>query len=259
MRSRRGFLASLGAGGAALGFGLGSIIRGHACDAPRTAAGADTGAVAGAVAGVVAGAVAGAVIEGEPTPLEDLMIEHAVLERVLLIYEAGIRRLATPHGELDPAVIARAGGIIRRYIEDHHERDEEQHVFPRLERVGVELALIQTLRTQHAAGRRLTSEVIDRATAAGVRDPDGRARLAAAMQRFLWMYRPHAARETTVLFPAFRKAVPQAEYDQLRVTLERSERATLGAHVFDTMMSEVCALEAALGIGDLDAFTPEMP
>jgi len=169
----------------------------------------------------------------EETPLEDLMQEHAILERILGVYEQG-----------PPSAIARAAAMVRRYIEDHHERDEEQHVFPRLERVGVCVELIATLRRQHDAGRHLTSRIIE------TQDP-------AAVRAFVRMYRPHAARENTVLFPAFRAALPQGEYDRLRATLEASERASFGDELFERMRDEVARLEREVGIADLASFTPE--
>jgi hemerythrin-like domain-containing protein len=187
-------------------------------------------------------------LEGEATPLEDLMQEHAVLERILLVYEEGSRRLVGGH-ELAPDVLTHAAGLVRRYIEDHHERDEELHIFPRLERVGVELELIQRLRLQHATGRALTSEVIELST--NLRDPARRTRVVESMQRFIRMYRPHAARENTVLFPAFRKAVSQPEYEALRDAVERSERAIYGDHLFETVLDEVHDLETTLGISEL--------
>jgi len=169
----------------------------------------------------------------DETPIEDLMQEHAILERLLGVYEHGT-----------PATIATAAAIVRRYIEDHHERDEERHVFPRLERVGVCVDLIATLRAQHAAGRRLTSQII------ATQDP-------AAVAAFVRMYRPHAARENTVLFPAFRQALPAGEYDRLRETLDASERAEFGNELFETMREQVARLEREVGIADLASFTPE--
>ena len=63
------------------------------------------------------------------TPPEDLMREHGVLKRVLLIYREGIRRLQA--SEQLPADALNAGAaIIRSFIEDYHEQLEEQHVFP---------------------------------------------------------------------------------------------------------------------------------
>jgi hemerythrin-like domain-containing protein len=194
-------------------------------------------------------------IEGHDTPLEDLMREHAVLERVLLVYEESARRLEAGL-DVAPEALGRAAGIVRRYIEDHHERDEETLVFPRLERIDAEVGLIATLRTQHAAGRRLTSEVVTLATLATWHDPAERARLVRAIRLFVRMYRPHAAQENTVLFPTLRKAVSQTEYETLRVELEKSEQAAFGDDPYEAILGEVRELEGALGIGDLAAFTP---
>ncbi len=244
-QSRRGFFvrASGAAAAAALGLGLGTLAkrtalpRGPAATDDRGDADADTW------------------VEVEDTPLEDLMREHAVLDRVLLVYEEGARRLEAG-GDFAPETLARAGGIVRRYIEDHHERDEEQHVFPRLERIGAEIGLIETLRRQHASGRRLTSAVIELATLARIREPATRGRLVEALRLFVRMYRPHAAQENTVLFPSFRKAVSRSEYESLREALEKSERAAFGDHLYENVLDEVSTLERALGIGELAAFTP---
>jgi hemerythrin-like domain-containing protein len=146
-----------------------------------------------------------------------------------------------------PEILAKAGGIVRRYIEDHHERDEETHIFPRLEQIGAELDLLKTLREQHAAGRHLTSDVIGLATLATVRAAPERARLVGAMRLFIRMYRPHAARENTVLFPAFRKAVSEKEYENLQRALEKSEHDAFGDHLYETVLDEVRGLEGALG------------
>jgi hemerythrin-like domain-containing protein len=187
--------------------------------------------------------------------IEDLMREHAVLERVMLIYEEAMRRLET-RADLDPDVLARAAGIVRGYIEDHHERDEERHVFPRLEQTGAELALLATLREQHAAGRRITDAILARATPSGLREP---APLVHAIRTFVRMYRPHAARENTVLFPSLRKALSQAEHERLRDTLEREELAAFGTDLYASTLDEVVHLETELGIAELAGFTPTPP
>ncbi|MGH7438432.1 MAG: hemerythrin domain-containing protein [Polyangiaceae bacterium] len=242
-RSRRRFLAGVGGVGAAvgIGLGLGTVARGSLRHSAAEVEGDEGGADAW--------------IEVEDTAIEDLMREHAVLERVLLVYEEGARRLETG-AEVAAETLAGAAGIVRRYIEDHHERDEETHLFPRLERIGAELALIETLLRQHAAGRRLTSEVLALAAPGTLGDPSARTRLAGALRQFVRMYRPHAAQENTVLFPSFRKAVSRKEYETLRATLEKSERATFGEHLYEGILREVAELERAFGIGELAAFTP---
>jgi hemerythrin-like domain-containing protein len=243
-KSRRRFLAGVGGVGATvgIGLGLGTVARsslGRPASRPTPENDGD----------------AAAWIEVEETPIEDLMREHAVLERVLLVYEEGARRLEAGV-DVRAEILASAGGIVRRYIEDHHERDEETHVFPRLQQIGAEVQLIETLRRQHAAGRRLTSDVVALSTPAGFGDASIRSRLAVTLREFVRMYRPHAAQENTVLFPSFRKAVSLKEYETLRATLEKSERATFGEHLYETVVGEVRELERALGIAELAAFTP---
>src|SRR4051794_34306830 len=69
--------------------------------------------------------------EAPVTPPEDLMREHGVLKRILLVYREGIRRIQG--GEQFPAQPLNAGArIIRGFIEEYHEHLEEQYVFPRL-------------------------------------------------------------------------------------------------------------------------------
>ena len=188
--------------------------------------------------------------EAEVTPGEDLMQEHGVLERVLLIYDECARRIE--HSEpLDPAALTGAAGIIRRFVEEYHEKQEEEFVFPRLEAAQREVALVAVLRRQHQRGREITDDVV-RLSRAGTAGP----KLAQALRAFERMYRPHAAREDTVLFPAFRSVVGGAAYRELGEKFEDREHERFGEHGFENTVAEVARLEAVLGIGDLARFTP---
>ncbi|WP_084809760.1 hypothetical protein [Bradyrhizobium sp. NAS80.1] len=51
----------------------------------------------------------------EVTPPEDLMREHGVLDRVLLLYEAGIRKFSS-NEDFDPAMITQSAEIIRDFL-----------------------------------------------------------------------------------------------------------------------------------------------
>lgn len=188
--------------------------------------------------------------EAEVTPGEDLMQEHGVLERVLLIYDEAARRLERREA-LDLTVVTRAAGIVRRFVEEYHERLEEQFVFPRLEAARREVDLVAVLRRQHQRGREVTDEMV-RLASAGT----GTARLAELLRSFQRMYRPHAAREDTVLFPAFRAVVGRAEYRELGERFEEQEHSRFGEHGFEETVAEVAKLEAAVGIADLASFTP---
>jgi len=193
--------------------------------------------------------------EEEVSPAEDLMREHGILDRVLLVYEEGLRRL-DGREEVPPSALAGGAGIVHRFIEDYHEKLEEDYLFPRFEKANRLTDLVATLRTQHQAGRRLTATVERLATAASLKDATARARLADAMRAFVRMYRPHAAREDTVLFPAFRKIVSPREYDALGEDFEKKEHELFGADGFEKYVEEVAKLEKTAGVDDLARFTP---
>src|SRR5437660_624763 len=98
-------------------------------------------------------------MEGEEvSPPKDLIREQGVLKRVLLVYEEAIRRIDAKQ-ELPPDPIRNGAQIIRSFIEDYHEKLEEDFLFPRFEKAGRLTDLTSVLRAQHQAGRRLTDEI----------------------------------------------------------------------------------------------------
>jgi hemerythrin-like domain-containing protein len=191
----------------------------------------------------------------EVAPAEDLMREHGVLNRVLLVYDEFRRRLSSSRPDLAPALLTDAAGIIRRFIEDYHEKLEEDDLFPRFEKAHREVELVKVLRDQHRAGRRLTEEILHLAGGrlSGAAD---RGRLDAALRKFVVMYRPHEAREDTVLFPAIRRIVSPHEYAALGEEFEKKERALFGQDGFEKIVENVAAIEKRLGIYELAKFTP---
>jgi hemerythrin-like domain-containing protein len=70
------------------------------------------------------------------------------------------------------------------------------------------------------------------------------------------MYRPHKAREDTVLFPAFRKIVSAKEFDSLGESFEKKEDELFGEGGFEKIVDEVAGIEKRLGIFELSQFTP---
>ena len=188
--------------------------------------------------------------ELEVSATEDLMREHGVLERLLLIYEESARR-ASGAGDFDPKFVTQAAAIVRRFIEDYHEKLEENFIFPRVETIAQHAPLIAALRAQHIAGRRVTDEI--QALASGA--AGDHAALSLRIQAFSRMYRPHAAREDTVVFPALRELLGAHELDELGEAFEEEEHRRFGEHGFEEVVAEVSALEVQLGIADLARFT----
>jgi hemerythrin-like domain-containing protein len=191
----------------------------------------------------------------EVSPVEDLMREHGVLRRLLLIYEEVTRRIENQE-PFPLEVLTSAAGLIRRFVEDYHEKLEEDFVFPRFEKANKLIDLVTVLRQQHQAGRRVTDTIQALAKPAGLQSAEVRPKLSAALQAFGRMYRPHSAREDTVLFPALRPLVGAKEYDALGEVFEDKEHALFGPRGFEGVVAEVAQLEQALGIYDLAKFTP---
>ena len=185
---------------------------------------------------------------------EDLMREHGILKRVLLAYQEIVRRIRAKEDFSAQSVIDGAT-IIRKFIEDYHEKLEEDHLFPRFRKAGKLVDLVNTLYAQHQAGRRVTERVLD--IAGSLKTQEDREHLATDLEAFNHMYAPHEAREDTVLFPELHKIVSQHEYDSMGEQFESIERKTFGGDGFDIYVDKVAQLEKTLGIYDLNQVTPK--
>jgi hemerythrin-like domain-containing protein len=188
---------------------------------------------------------------------EDLMREHGVLNRVLLIYEEGLRRLRAGQ-EVAPEAFLRPANLVRRFVEDYHERLEERFIFPEFERREQQTELVRVLRRQHQAGRTLTDVVLRCAAPAQFRQAARRQELARASTAFIRMYRPHEAREDTVLFPALHGLLSTRQMRELGERFEQEEDRLFGEGGFQRIVGQVAEIERQLGIHDLSQFTPRV-
>ncbi|HCE56939.1 MAG TPA: hemerythrin [Prolixibacteraceae bacterium] len=195
--------------------------------------------------------------EEEVSPAEDLMREHGVLNRILLIYDTCKLHLVN-NEQFDLAVLNNSAQIIRIFIEDYHEKLEEDYLFPRFEKANLLTDLVQVLRSQHNAGRILTDQIIQFGKIKSLADANESQKLIKLLEDFNGMYRPHESREDTVLFPAIRKIVSKNEYFALGEDFEHKEHELFGEDGFDTMVERVATIEKQLGIYDLSQFTPKL-
>jgi Hemerythrin HHE cation binding domain len=156
----------------------------------------------------------------EVSPPEDLMREHGVLKRILLIYG-------------------------------------EDFLFPRFKKANKLVDLVDVLLQQHQAGRHLTDITMRLATNQALKNADDRRKLADSMLQFIRMYNPHEAREDTVLFPAFHRIVSGHEFDSLGEDFEKKEDELFGDDGFFKVVDHVAEIEKKLSIYDLAQFTPK--
>ena len=195
--------------------------------------------------------------EEKVSPAEDLMREHGVLKRVLLVYGEAIRRIDARE-DLPPEPLADAARLIRSFVEDYHEKLEEDELFPRFRRAAKLVDLVDVLLRKHQAGRKLTDVTSRLSNVKSLRDPAQSRQLRDSMAQFIRMYAPHEAREDTVLFPAFRTIVKGNEYDALGEEFEKKEHQLFGEDGFEKMVDRVAGIEKALGIYELSQFTPRV-
>jgi len=87
------------------------------------------------------------------------------------------------------------------------------------------------------------------------KSPEKRSQLGGYLDLFMRMYRPHKAREDTVLFPAFHTLLSPEEFDAMGETFEDQEEKLFGKGGFEKIVGEVGSLEQTLGLYELSQFT----
>jgi hemerythrin-like domain-containing protein len=186
---------------------------------------------------------------------EDLMREHGVLRRILVIYReaAGMLRSGTA---FDVAALVTAANLFRRFGEDYHERKlEEAHIFPKVKQAGgAPAALIDTLVAQHDRGREINLFVIERCHSGSIAGASVEP-LARALESFSRMYEEHAAIEDTIVFQQWRKLLSNHQRDEAGEEFEAIERAQFSGDGFDLAVAMIGGIERRLGLSDLARYT----
>ncbi len=144
------------------------------------------------------------------------MREHGVLKRIMLVYDEVLRRMQTGE-EVPPEPLAQSAKLIRSFVEDYHEKLEEDYLFPRFKKAGKLVDLVDVLVQQHQAGRRLTDITIQLATAKSLKHDDDRLKLANSLKQFTGTDRQCATWAWNLRFvrkvaPKSTKSVPDTFY-----------------------------------------------
>ena len=97
----------------------------------------------------------------EVLAVEDMMREHGLLRRALLVFEEAAGRLRSGQGEVPATQLAKAADIFHQFGEEYHERKlEEEHVFPAMEKAGgANAQLPSVLKLQHDRGREIVAYI----------------------------------------------------------------------------------------------------
>ncbi len=216
--------------------------------------------VGAASAGVLVGGFATAVQGNEVTAVEDLMREHGVLRRALFVYSETAIRLRGEPSSVQPGALQRAAKLFRAFGEDYHEKKlEEAYIFPAIKNAGGEAAAYpEVLIAQHQRGREIT-EFILQSTRGTSLSGNAASALANALESLVRMYRPHAAREDTIVFPAWKTTLTADQLDEMNDRFEDIERQQFGEDGFENAVRQISDIENELGLADLARFTAPQP
>lgn len=193
----------------------------------------------------------------EISPVEDLMREHGVLNRILLIYDFYINKLEM-HESPDLNILLNAVDILKSFIEDYHERLEEEHIFPIFKQANKKVRLVKILDKQHHAGRKITLEIKEILLNKDMENFKNTKRLVSLLKKFVRMYRPHEAREDTELFPLLHTLVTEEKYQKLGDLFEKIETEKFGQNGFENIVNKIAEIEKNLRIYNLEQFTPKL-
>jgi hemerythrin-like domain-containing protein len=198
--------------------------------------------------------------EKEVGAVEDLMREHGVIRRAILVYRDAAVKLRAKPASVDPDVLRRTALLFRNFGEDYHEKKlEETHIFPTIKKAGgTAAAYVDVLIAQHQRGREITDYVLA-LTAKGAIGTGDAELLARALVSVELMYEHHAAREDTIVFPAWKDALSAHQLDEMGEYFEEIEHQQFGKDGFEDAVTQIAHIEQALGIADTAQFTAPPP
>lgn len=202
--------------------------------------------------------------EGEEkgvTALEDLMREHGVLRRALLVYTAAAVRLRKNAREILPDALQKTAKLFRDFGEEYHEKKlEEGYIFPLIKQKGASGEAAKypdILVAQHNRGREITEYILSATNAAKIAANANA--LADTLDSFVYMYQNHAAREDTIVFPAWKSLLSEEDYSELGEKFEEIEKQQFGGDGFDDAVKQISDIESSLNLADISQFTPPAP
>ncbi|MEP7337750.1 MAG: hemerythrin domain-containing protein [Acidobacteriota bacterium] len=197
---------------------------------------------------------------GEVTATEDLMREHGILRRALLVYAAVTKRLRANAASVPPDALQKTARLFRAFGEEYHEKKlEETYIFPAVKKAGGAAASYpDILVVQHDRGREITDYILSvtRGAKPGAANAES---LAGALESFVLMYEHHAAREDTVIFPAWKKTLSEKQLDEMGEKFEEIEHQQFGKDGFDDAAKQISEIEGSLGLTDIAQFTAPPP
>jgi hemerythrin-like domain-containing protein len=169
-------------------------------------------------------------------------------------------RLRANASTIAPDALQKTAKLFRAFGEEYHEKKlEEAFIFPAVKKLGGEASSYpDILVAQHNRGREITDYIISVTQGAKLGTSNADA-LAKSLEAFVLMYRNHAAREDTIIFPAWKQTMTAKELDEMNEKFEDIEHEQFGEDRFEDVVKQISAVESSLGLADISQFTEPPP
>ena len=196
----------------------------------------------------------------EISATEDLMREHGILRRALLVFQESATKLKQDPNSVPVDALEKTAQLFRAFGEDYHEKElEETYIFPALKKTQNQASVYaDVLLAQHIRGREITDYIL--AMTKGDKLPEASVGpFTSALETFVRMYEHHAAIEDTIVFPAWKQLVGAKELDEVGVKFEEIEERIFGDDGFESASKRMAEIEESLGFANLGMFTAPTP
>jgi len=175
-------------------------------------------------------------------PPEDLFREHAVLRRLLNLFDE-CARITSAGGRYDTRIVVDAAQLFAKFGAGYHAKIEERFIFPIFRHRGY-ADVVDNLQREHSVATDHVRAIIS------LGQHGDQSALARAMPEFTWLYRRHTAHEDLALFSHLREVVGSTS-KEWRVLCDRMEEFKYkigGPNAFDDAEATLRSLEMPLGL-----------
>jgi hemerythrin-like domain-containing protein len=161
-----------------------------------------------------------------PSPVETLMNEHRLIEKVL----AALLGYADRPSDAPREDLARFVAFLRGFADARHHGKEEDILFKAMVDRGVPLegGPIAVMLHEHDLGRGFVSEMAGVSEGDGPLSPDESARAARAARGFVDLLRAHIQKEDQILYPMAEQVIPADEWRRIEARFAEFEEREAG-------------------------------
>lgn len=183
--------------------------------------------------------------------IQDLMYEHSILVRILLIFEELIKKDIIFLENHNFRYINLLTKIIKIYIENHHEKMEEKYIFPQ---IRFNKKIVTNLIIQHRLSNIITNKLILLTLNKHIYLKNIN-KIIELLKLYITLYRKHENIENTEIFPEFLKNISKEKYKKYGEEMEKHEKKILKNLKVKHFIKFIEYVEKQLNISNISLFT----